>query len=106
MDKPKGQIKVGCTEEKGFWVFSVCDNGPGIESKYFEKIFKIFQTLSTRDEVEAIGMGLPLTKKIVELYGGRIWVQSEPGQGSTFYFTLPKQEIRLKNEKLGANITC
>jgi len=106
MDKTKGQIKVGCSEENGFWEFSVCDNGPGIEKKYFEKIFRIFQTLSTRDEVEAIGMGLPLTKKIVELYGGRIWVQSEPGQGSTFYFTLPMQETRVKDGLHKANITC
>ncbi len=106
MDKPKGQIKVGCSEENGFWKFSVSDNGHGIEQKYFEKIFKIFQTLSTRDEVEAVGIGLSLAKKIVELYGGRIWVHSEPGQGSTFYFTLPKQEMRVKDELCEANTAC
>jgi PAS domain S-box-containing protein len=96
MDKPKGQIRIGCRKDGDFWTFSVSDNGPGIEQKYFEKIFKIFQMLATRDEVEAVGIGLPMTRKIVELYGGRIWVQSEPGQGSTFYFTLPMQEMRVK----------
>jgi len=106
MDKPKGQIRVGCSEEDGFWRFSISDNGPGIEQKYFEKIFKIFQTLSTRDEVEAVGIGLSLTKKIVKLYGGRIWIQSEPRQGSTFHFTLPKQEMRVKDALCEANIAC
>jgi PAS domain S-box-containing protein len=96
MDKPKGQIRVNCKEDDDFWTFSVSDNGPGIEQKYFEKIFRIFQMLSTRDENEAVGMGLPLAKKIVELYGGRIWILSEPGQGSTFFFTLPKQEMKVE----------
>lgn len=106
MDKPKGQIRVGCTEENGFWKFSVSDNGPGIEDKYFEKIFKIFQMLEFRDETEGIGIGLALTKKIVELSGGRIWVQSQPGQGSTFHFTLPRQETGAKYEKLKAGTAC
>lgn len=106
MDKPKGQIRIGYREDDDFWTFSVSDNGSGIEQRYFEKIFKIFQTLSTRDEVEAVGIGLSLTKKIVELYGGRIWIQSEPGQGSTFYFTLPKQEMRVKDALCEANIAC
>jgi len=91
MDKPKGQIKVGCAEQNGFWKFSVADNGRGIEEKHFKKIFKIFQTLSPRDESESTGVGLTVVKKIVELYGGKIWVQSKPGKGSTFFFTLPKQ---------------
>jgi two-component system sensor kinase FixL len=106
MDKPKGKIRVDCCEENNFWKFSVCDNGPGIEQRYFEKIFKIFQTLSPRDEFEAIGIGLSLTKKIVDLYGGRIWLQSKPGEGSTFYFTLPKQEMGVKDEKLKADAAC
>jgi signal transduction histidine kinase len=95
MDKPQGQIKVGCVEEDGFWEFYVADNGPGIEEKHFEKIFQLFQTLAPRDEFESTGIGLTVTKKIVELYNGKIWVKSEPGQGSTFFFTLPKQEIEL-----------
>ena len=104
MDKPKGQIKIGCVEEDGFWKFSVADNGPGIEEKHFEKIFKIFQTLTPRDEFESTGVGLTVIKKIVELYDGKIWVESKPGEGSTFFFTLPKQETGVKHEKLEVNI--
>jgi two-component system sensor kinase FixL len=105
MDKPKGQIKVNCVEEDGFWKFSIADNGPGIEEKNFERIFKIFQTLTPRDEFESTGIGLTITKKIVELYNGKIWVESKPGHGSTFFFTLPKQEMGVKNAKLEAIIT-
>jgi PAS domain S-box-containing protein len=100
MDKPQGQIKVGYTEQDGFWRFSVSDNGPGIEEQYFEKIFRMFQTLSPRDEFESTGVGLTVVKKIVESYGGRIWVESKVGQGSTFLFTLAKQKERVKDEKL------
>jgi len=106
MDKPQGRIKIGCAEEDDFWKFSVTDNGPGIEEKYFERIFKIFQTLLPRDEFESTGVGLTVAKKIVELYGGKIWVQSEPGEGSTFFFSLPKQKMGVKNAKLEANIAC
>jgi len=104
IDKPKGLIKVGCVEEDGFWKFSVADNGPGIEEKHFERIFKIFQTLTPRDEFESTGIGLTVSKKIVELYKGKIWVESKPGEGSTFFFTLPKQEIGAKDEKLQASV--
>ncbi len=88
-DKPKGQIKIGSVQENGFWKFSVTDNGPGIDQKYFEKIFKICQTLSPRDDFGGTGIGLSIVKKIVENNGGRIWLESEVGKGSTFYFTLP-----------------
>jgi len=106
MDKPEGWIKVGCVEQDGFWKFSVADNGPGIEEKHFEKIFKIFQTLSTSPDFESTGVGLTVAKKIVELYDGKIWLESKVGEGSTFFFTLPMQEIGAKDAKLGANITC
>lgn len=89
MDKPEGQVKVGCVEQDGFWKFSVADNGPGIDKKYFKKIFKIFQTLSLQDRVDSTGIGLSIVKKIVELNAGVVWVESEPGKGSTFFFTLP-----------------
>jgi light-regulated signal transduction histidine kinase (bacteriophytochrome) len=89
-DKPKGQIKVGCTEEDGFWKFSVTDNGCGIKEQYFEKIFEIFQTLSSRDKTESTGIGLTIVKKIIELYEGKVWVTSKLGEGSTFFFTLPQ----------------
>jgi signal transduction histidine kinase len=106
MDKPQGRIRVGCVEEDSFWNFSVSDNGPGIEEKYFEKIFQMFQTLTPRDEFESTGIGLTVVKKIIEMYGGRILVQSEVGNGTTFFFTLPKEKMVVKNEKLEANIAC
>jgi signal transduction histidine kinase len=106
MDKPQGQIRIGCIEEDDFWRFSVSDNGPGIEERHFEKIFQLFQTLAPRDEVESTGIGLTVVKKIVEMYGGRIWVESKVGQGSTFCFTLPRQEMGVTNEKLEVCINC
>jgi signal transduction histidine kinase len=89
MDKPEGLIRIGCAVEDGFYRFSVSDNGPGIEQRHFERIFKIFQTLSSRDEFESTGVGLTVVKKIVELYGGKIWLESKVGEGTTFFFTFP-----------------
>jgi PAS domain S-box-containing protein len=106
MDKAEGQIRVGCVEEDGFWKFSVSDNGPGIEAKYFDKIFRIFQTLAPRDEFESTGVGLTVVKKIVSLNGGKTWVESEPGRGSTFLFTLPRLTREVKNAELKADIAC
>jgi light-regulated signal transduction histidine kinase (bacteriophytochrome) len=90
MDKPQGQISVSHLEQADFWQFCVADNGPGIEAKHFAKIFQLFQTLSPRDEFESTGVGLALVKKIVELHGGKVWVESKVGEGSAFFFTLPK----------------
>jgi PAS domain S-box-containing protein len=106
MDKPQGRVTIGCVEEDDFWKFSVADNGPGIEEKHFERIFRIFQTLTPRDEFESTGIGLTVIKKIVELYGGKIWVESELGEGSTFFFTLPKSKKEPKDAELEANIAC
>ena len=89
MDKQRGEIKVACAREDGYWKFSIADNGPGIEEKYFDKIFQIFQTLAPRDESENTGVGLALVKKIIEMYNGKIWVESKVGHGSKFFFTLP-----------------
>ena len=100
MDKPQGSITVGCVEEEGFWQFSVSDNGPGIAAKDFERIFKLFQTLACRDDSESTGVGLTIARKIVELYGGKIWVESEVGQGSTFFFTFPKRNAAVATETL------
>ncbi|MBN2019470.1 MAG: PAS domain-containing protein [Sedimentisphaerales bacterium] len=91
IDKPKGKISVACVEENGFWKFSVSDNGCGIKEQYYGKIFEIFQTLVPRDKTESTGIGLTIVKKIVETYGGKVWVTSVPGTGSTFFFTLPKK---------------
>jgi light-regulated signal transduction histidine kinase (bacteriophytochrome) len=96
MDKPEGFIKVACVEENGSWKFSVADNGPGIPEQHFEKIFRLFQTLQAKDQFESTGAGLTLAKKIVELYGGKIWLTSTVGQGSTFFFTLPKTDSQTK----------
>jgi len=103
MDKPEGKIKIGCVEENGFWKFSVADNGPGIEDKHFERIFQMFQTLSPKDEFQSTGIGLTVIKKIVELYEGKIWVESKLGAGSTFFFTLPRLEQEMAVAETAAN---
>ena len=91
MDKPEGEIHVGCTQDGNYWKFSVKDNGPGIDEKYYDRVFQIFQTLHARDEIESTGIGLTIVKKIIEMYGGSIWIESELGRGSIFYFTIPIQ---------------
>ena len=91
IDKPSGQIQIGCIEQDAFWKFSVTDNGTGIDKRHYERIFKLFQTLSPCDGVENTGIGLSIVKKIVEQNGGGVSVESEVGKGSTFAFTLPKQ---------------
>lgn len=104
MDKPDGQIRVGCVENCGFWEFRVADNGPGIKEKHFEKVFQMFQTVSSDRDAESTGVGLTVVKKIVELYGGKIWLESKLGRGTTFFFTLPKQKIEAGHEELEANL--
>lgn len=91
MDKPEGQVQVTCEEDGEYWRFGVADNGPGIEQKHFERIFQIFQTVRGGEGRDSTGVGLSLVKKIVEMYGGRAWVESHVGKGSTFYVTLPRR---------------
>jgi light-regulated signal transduction histidine kinase (bacteriophytochrome) len=102
IDKPDGQVIISCVESPAARTFAISDNGPGIEERYFGKIFQMFQTLSPSVESGGVGVGLAVAKKIVEVHGGRIWVESEVGKGSTFFFTLPKQPIEVKDEKLFA----
>ena len=82
------RIEVGCEEEGGFYRFHVRDNGIGILPQYQEQIFEPFRQLDSG--IEGVGMGLTLVKRIVEHHGGRVWVESELGKGSTFYFTIPR----------------
>jgi PAS domain S-box-containing protein len=90
MQRPDGVVRVDCADAGDYWRFSVADNGPGIDPRHFERIFQLFQTLAPRDRVESTGVGLALVKKIVEMYRGKVWVESVPGAGATFLFTWPK----------------
>ena len=84
-------IKISAIERARHWEFSVADNGMGIEPQFFEKIFVLFQRLYTREQFAGTGIGLAICKKIIENYNGKIWLESIPGEGSKFYFTIPHE---------------
>ncbi|MDI6724562.1 MAG: ATP-binding protein [Methanobacterium sp.] len=88
-DKPP-EICISAKKEGNEYIFKVADNGIGIEEQYFDVIFTIFKRLHTREEYEGTGIGLSITKRVIERHGGKIWVESQLNKGTTFYFTIPK----------------
>ena len=98
-----GQAPVTPSQATRFRI-TVTDNGPGIDQKYFGKIFEMFQTLARRDELESTGIGLAVVKKIVELHGGTVWIESTVGEGSTFFFTLPKLNVASAQSTRSMNV--
>jgi two-component system, LuxR family, sensor kinase FixL len=98
-DKKAGRIEVSVEDLGSMFRFSVKDDGPGIAPQYHEQVFKMFQTLKPRDQVEGSGMGLAMVRKHVDVAGGELTLESVVGRGSTFSFTWPKQRISMQNTK-------
>jgi light-regulated signal transduction histidine kinase (bacteriophytochrome) len=83
------RVHVSAEKKESEWIFSVSDNGIGIDPQYYDRIFIVFQRLHGKEDYPGSGIGLSICKKIVERHSGRIWLKSEPGKGATFYFSLP-----------------
>ncbi|MCG2712748.1 MAG: ATP-binding protein, partial [Candidatus Omnitrophica bacterium] len=94
-EKKNPIIEIGCKLKGDFYEFYLKDNGPGIDKQYFDNIFMIFKTLSKKEEYSGTGIGLTIVKKIVELNNGKVWLESELGQGSIFYFTIPIKQNKV-----------
>jgi len=86
-------VHVSATEKTEHWVFAIQDNGIGIDPQYADRIFVIFQRLHSHAEYPGSGIGLAICKKVIENHNGRIWFESRPGKGTTFYFTVPKSKV-------------
>jgi chemotaxis family two-component system sensor kinase Cph1 len=97
-------VQIGAKQDRDEWVFTVTDKGIGIDPQYFEKIFGMFQRLHASEAFEGSGIGLTICEKIVRLHGGRIWLESTVGEGSTFFFSLPSDgaAVREASETLRA----
>lgn len=92
-DRNEGLVQVNAEDSDDFWLFSVTDDGPGIDPSYHEKVFMMFETLHPRDQTEGSGMGLAIIRKLIETYGGQIALESGPGRGARFSFTWPKVTV-------------
>jgi len=101
----KPQVKISCKKREGYYLFSIEDNGIGINPDYKDKIFEIFRRLYPIGKYLGSGIGLAISKKIVESYKGKIWVESKPGKGSTFYFTIPDGAMAFSEENINNPIT-
>ena len=94
------KINISAEQKKGYWQFAFSDNGIGIDRQNYERIFIIFQRLHTRSEYEGSGIGLSHCKKIAELHHGKIWVDSIPNEGTTFYFTIHSPKEKTHESKI------
>ncbi|MFQ5580003.1 MAG: protoglobin domain-containing protein [Nitrospiria bacterium] len=103
--KTPPRVEFGVREEKASYIFSCKDNGIGIDPRYIEQIFRPFERLHPQDEFEGTGVGLAICKKVIEGYGGKIWIESEEGAGSIFFFTLPRKPEKRRNEATGLSKT-
>lgn len=95
-DKERPVVKIRAVKEDNAWHFIISDNGPGIEKEYLERVFEIFQNVPKKKKVESTGIGLGVVKRIISSRGGRVWVESEPGKGSDFHFTVLVPDARGK----------
>jgi light-regulated signal transduction histidine kinase (bacteriophytochrome) len=86
------RVHITARKNESLWIFQVSDNGIGIAPEFFDRLFIIFQRLHSRSEYPGTGIGLAVCKKIVERHGGKIWIESQPGKGSRFYFSIPESK--------------